>query len=123
MSLVNFIKAIDRAKYATYNPENPGCSKANPIVIEETEGYVHLEYEILDALLRPVPYRCADYKVVKQQLVHQGDHKLDVLTVNIYSSPIVDIDEEGNFVRGDRVLEGTEEYWFDITAGFDAMAF
>lgn len=111
----------ERAKYASYNPDNPGCSQNNPIVINETEGYVHLEYEILDALLRPIPFRNAEYVIVKQRLVSQGDRKLDAFTVNTYHSPAVDVDVDGCLVRGEPVLQSVEEYWFDITAGYDAL--
>ena len=116
-----FIPLNERSKYATYNPKNPGCSQSNPIVISETEGYVHLEYEILDALLRPIPFRNAEYKFVGQRLEIQGDRKLDVLTVNVYHRPVVDVDEDGNLVRSEPILQSVEEYWFDITAGYDAL--
>ena len=32
-------------------------------------------------------------------------------------------DADGKFVIPEPEFLGTEEYWFDITAGYDAMAF
>ncbi len=112
-----------RARYETYDPANLGCSPDNPIIIEETDEYVHLEYELLEFILRPVPYRFVDYKVEKQSLVQKGDRHLDSLKVRIYSHPIMRQDADGKFVIPEPEFLGTEEYWFDITAGYDAMAF
>ena len=111
-----------RARYETYDSANPGCSPDNPIMIEETDGYVHLEYELLEFILRPAPYRFVDYKVEKQSLVQVGDRHLDSLKVRIYSHPIMHQDADGKFVIPEPEFLGTEEYWFDITAGYNARA-
>ena len=110
-----------RARYARYDAANPGCSKENPIVIAETEDYVDLEYEVLKQLLRPVPFRFVDWRVVRQRLIGDGGRKLDEMTVEVSTHPIA------RFVDGDIIIPeseplGTETYWFDITAGFNAIS-
>jgi len=40
----------DRKKYHKYDTDNLGCRIEKPILIEETEDYVNLEYEILAEL-------------------------------------------------------------------------
>ena len=111
----------DRKRYHQYTPDNLGCSMENPIIIEETEDYVHLEYEILEYLIRPVPYRFPDYELEKQRLICHDGKYLDALTVKVYTHPLLDMDENGNFHRSEPVFLGTEEYWFDITAGYNAI--
>ena len=59
----------DRKGYHQYTPDNLGCCMENSILIEETEDYVGLEYEILEYLLRSVPYRFVDYELEKQRLI------------------------------------------------------
>ena len=110
-----------RARYARYDTANPGCSRENPIVIAETEDYVDLEYEVLEQLLRPVPFRFVDWRVVRQRLIGDGERKLDEMTVEVSTHPIA------RFVDGDIIIPeseplGTETYWFDITAGFNAIS-
>ena len=79
-------------------------SRENPIVIEETEGYVRQEYKLLDSLLNPGPFRFVDYKLKCQRLVHDGCRVMDVLTVEKFSV----FEQE---------LLGTEEFRFDIRQG------
>ena len=112
----------DRKKYHKYDTDNLGCRIEKPILIEETEDYVNLEYEILEYLLRPVPYRFVDYELEKQRLICHNGKYLDALTVKVYTHPLLDMDENGNFHRSEPIFLGTEEYWFDITAGYEAMS-
>ena len=111
----------DRMGYMAYDPSNPGCSIDKPILIAEAEDYVRLEYELLEYLLRPVPFRFVDYELEKQRLIcHEGKY-LDALTVRTYAHPLLEMDENGDFRRPEPTFLGTEEYWFDITAGYEAM--
>ena len=111
-----------RERYGWYDRSNPGCSEENPIVISLAEDYVDLEYKVLVRLLRPVPFRFVDYQVEKQRLLHRGERYLDVLTVRVYTHPLLQSGDDGMPFRPEREFLGTEEYWFDITAGFDAIA-
>lgn len=111
----------DRRRYARYDPANPGCSKDNPVFIDVTEDYVRLEYEILERLLRPVPFRFVDYKVEMQRLICCGERRLDVLTVKVYTHSQAEFKGDGSPVLPERKFLGTEEYWFDVTAGFEAL--
>ena len=111
----------DRKGYHQYTPDNLGCCMEKPILIEETEDYVGLEYEILEYLLRSVPYRFVDYELEKQRLICHDGKYLDALSVNVYTHPLLNMDENGNFHRPEPIFLGTEEYWFDITAGYTAM--
>ena len=108
----------DRKKYAEYNPDNLGCSIEKPIVVGEAGDYVHLEYELLEYLLRPVPYRYVDYEVVAQRLICRDGKYFDALTVKVYSHPSLQRCENGVFMRPEPIFLGTEEYWFDVTVGF-----
>ncbi len=111
----------DRKKYHKYDTDNLGCRIEKPILIEETEDYVNLEYEILEYLLRPVPYRFVDYEFEKQRLICHDGRYLDVLTVNVYTHPLLNMDENGDLCRSEPIFLDCEEYWFDITAGYTAM--
>ena len=109
-----------RARYARYDAANPGCSRENPIVITEKEDYVGLEYDVLEQILRPVPYRFVDWQVVEQRLIHDGDRDMDELKVAIFSHPTASWND-GNIIMPDPEPLGTEVYWFDITVGFKAL--
>ena len=111
-----------RERYGRYDRSNPGCSEENPIVISQAADYVDLEYKVLERLLRPVPFRFVDYEVEKQMLVGSGGLHLDCLTVRVYTHPLLQSGDDGMPFRPEREFLGTEEYWFDITAGFDATA-
>ena len=112
-----------RARYESYDTANPGCSPENPIVIDQTDDYVHLEYELLEQILRQSPYRFVDYEVVKQCFRMHGERALDVLTVNVYTHPIMRMNDDGNFIMPEREFLGTEDYWFDVTAGYTSLSF
>ena len=105
------LTAEQRARYGRYDRGNPGCSKEGAIVISETVGYVHLEYEVLECLLEGNS-RHVDYRVIKQRLIEEGGRYYDELLVETSS-----LDGE----KGDEVT-AVEEYWFDITAGFNSLS-
>lgn len=91
---------VEEEEYVTYNPNNRGCNIGDPIVITRTEGYVRLEYEILDELIIAYP-RFSSYERIMQQLIGDNERSIDILTVNV---------------------DGHEEkYYFDITAGLNTM--
>ena len=112
----------ERRRYERYDRANPGCSMENPVVISLTEDYVDIEYKVLERLLRPVPFRFVDYEFVRQALVGSGRRHLDRLTVDVYTHPLLSFGDDGVPFLPEREFLGTEEYWFDITAGFDALA-
>jgi hypothetical protein len=91
---------VEEEEYVTYNPNNRGCNIGDPIVITRTEGYVRLEYEILDELIIAYP-RFSSYERIMQQLIGDNERSIDILTVDV---------------------DGHEEkYYFDITAGLNTM--
>lgn len=109
-----------RARYERYDAANPGCSLDHPIVITETENYVGLEYDVLELILRPVPYRFVDWRVVEQRLLHVGDRSIDELKVDVSTHPIAEWND-GDVILPEPEPLGTETYWFDVTAGFRAL--
>ena len=123
------LKTGDRARYREYDPSNPGCSPENPIVIRETEDYVHLEYRILRYIVCPEPFRIAEYEILSQALVCEGERHMDILTLRVHSYPAPftseDYDDvlDGVYTQKRECSAVTEEkYWFDITAGFQALS-
>lgn len=104
-------------EYAQYDPSRKDCNPDDPFVITETEGYVHIEYVMLDALCdgeyRPNHHR-ADIK--KQSLRSIDGRMMDVVEVEVteltlsYNSEI------------ELHVIGTETYYFDITNGFRSLS-
>ena len=121
MKANGILTSKERRVYERYDQSNLGCAMDRPVLIEETEDYIHLEYEILAYLLRPVPYRFVDYGLEEQRLICHEEKYLDALLVRVYTHPLLDMDENGNLIRPEPEFLGTEEYWFDITAGYNAM--
>ena len=73
MKANGILTSKERRVYERYDQSNLGCAMDRPVLIEETEDYIHLEYEILAYLLRPVPYRFVDYELEEQRLIcHEG---------------------------------------------------
>ena len=83
-----------------------GNDKEHPIVITETDDYVHLEYVIADILFKR---KGLDAKMISQRCNWVGEKKLDRLCFEVKSVQ-------------DKKLRKMDMY-FDITAGFDAMGF
>ena len=89
------------------NSELPiGNDEEHPIVIKETDGYVHLEYVITDILFR---LKNLESKMISQRFNMVGDKKLHQLCFEVKSAR-------------DKKLREVNVY-FDITAGYDAMGF
>ena len=107
-------------RYWRYDPANPGCSLQHPVVIDETEDYVHLEYEVLPFIVGAFPYPFVDYRVQQQALVFEGDRALDILTVELTEPRLPSPDGAGSDSEP-RVL-GTKDYYFDITSGYNAIS-
>ena len=91
-----------------YNNANKGCSKANPIVIKETDDYVHLEYCLVGVLLGPLSGRGCEYRRRRQRLLEQRKKMIDCLTFEVWKA-------------GSPSGSTQEEYFFDITAGFNNL--
>ena len=83
-----------------------GYDEEHPIVIMETDGYVHLEYVITDILFR---VKDLESKMISQRFNMVGEKKLDQLCFEVKSAH----DKKAREVN----------VYFDITAGCDAMAF
>ena len=81
-----------------------GKDKEHPIVITETEGYVHLEFVITDILFK---LKNLESKMISQQCISAGNKKLDHLRFNVKSAQ-------------DKKPREMDVY-FDITAGYEAI--
>ncbi len=82
-----------------------GKDKEHPIVITETDGYVHLEYVISDILFQ---LKNLESKMIAQHLISVGDKKLDRLCSEVKSAQ-------------DKKPKEMEVY-FEITAGCNALS-
>ncbi len=82
-----------------------GNDKEHPIVITETDGYVHLEYVITDILFL---LKNLEAKMITQQCLSVGDKILDRLCFEVNSAQ-------------DKNPKEMNVY-FDITAGYDALS-
>ena len=82
-----------------------GKDKEHPIVITETDGYVHLEYVISGILFQ---LKNLESKMIAQHLISVGDKKLDRLCFEVKSAQ-------------DKKPKEMEVY-FDITAGCNALS-
>ena len=80
-----------------------GNDKEHPIVITETDGYVHLEYVITDILFQ---LKNLDSKMISQHCLSVGDKILDHLCFEVESAQDKKPREMG--------------VYFDITAGYNA---
>ena len=96
---------IDVSK--SLNSELPiGNDEEHPIVITETDGYVHLEYVVAEILFTA---KELESKMVSQSFNMVDDKKLDRLRFEVKSAH----DKKPREVN----------MYFDITAGYDAMGF
>jgi hypothetical protein len=83
-----------------------GNDEEHPIVITETDGFVHLEYVITDILFQ---LKNLDSEMISQQCISVGDKKLDRLCFEVTSAQ-------------DKKPRKMDVY-FDITAGYNASLF
>jgi len=118
----NIYHTKQRKVYAEYITSNLGCSSMNPIVINEIDDYVHLEYELLEFLLRPSPYRFVDYEVLRQALISENGRAIDKLTVEVSKHPLLSFEEVCSGYEPPKEVLGIEEYYFDITEGYMALS-
>jgi hypothetical protein len=77
----------------------------HPIVITETDGYVHLEYVITDILFQ---LKNLEAKMTTQQCLSFGDKKLDRLCFEVKSTQNKEPKEM--------------DVYFDITAGYNTVS-
>ena len=82
-----------------------GNDEEHPIVITETDGYVHLEYVITDILFQ---LKKLEAKMTAQQCISVGDKKLDRLCFEVKSTQ----DKEPKEM----------DVYFDITAGYNTVS-
>ena len=82
-----------------------GNDMEHPIVITETDGYVHLEYVITDILFQ---LKNLESKLVSQHCLSVGDKKLDRLCFEVKSAQ-------------DKKPRKMDVY-FDITSGYNALS-
>lgn len=81
-----------------------GNDMEHPIVITETDGYVHLEYVITDILFQ---LKNLDSKMISQHCLSVGDKRLDRLCFEVKTPQ-------------DKKPKEMDMY-FDITAGYNAL--
>ena len=109
----------DRARYAQYDPANPGCNPDHPIVIPRMPDdmdpcYAEDEEMELGRMLCPIPYRCVDYEVVSDGFESHGDRLLDHLKVAVYTHPLLTEDADGELYLPHPRFLGYEDYWFQF---------
>lgn len=115
----NIYHTKQRKIYERYNTSNLGCNINNPIVINETEKYVHLEYELLEYIMRPTPFRFVDYEVMSQELLSDNDKCIDKLTLEVSKHPLLSLEELENISEPVKEVLGQEDYFFDISVGIN----
>lgn len=96
----------DYSDYVVYNTSARGCNPGNPFIIDETEGYVGLEYEVIGWILETARGIECQWRLLEQRLYSQ-------------------IADDGSERQIDELLlsvDGQEEsYYFDITVGIRAL--
>lgn len=108
----------EHARYAVYDSANPGCSEDNPVVIRDRRDIREREAALLEGFLCTIPHRYVDYEVERRvETVRNGRH-LDHWTVRVYTHPLLAEGEDGRPYLPQRRYLGTEDYWFDVTAGW-----
>lgn len=90
----------DYSSYSNYDANARGCNLENPFIIDEKEGYVGLEYEVIGWILETARGEECQWRLLKQRLYSQTA-------------------EDGSQRQIDELLlsvDGQEEtYYFDIT--------
>lgn len=100
---INVVELIVELRKTGEGKLHIGNEEEHPIVITETDGYVHLEYVITDILFQ---LKNLEAKMTTQQCLSVGDKKLDRLCFEVKSAQ-------------DKKPRKMDVY-FDITAGYDA---
>lgn len=120
-SFLEYDPSGDRARYASYDRSNPGCSENNPLVVPDSRDVRRREAELLEGLLCTIPHRYVDYEVERRAESTRNGHDLDHYTVRVFTHPLLAEGEDGRPYLPARRYIGTEEYWFDVTAGWKDM--
>jgi len=89
-----------------YNRNNIGCNVDAPIVINKANNYIRKEYCLAEGLLTEWTSRKRRFKLLSQRLLSVNGRKIDCLTYKVCAP-------DGKIT--------TEEYYFDITVGYEAM--
>ena len=97
----------DYSDYIVYNTSARGCNPENPFIIDETEGYVGLEYEVIGWILETARDEECQWRLLKQRL----------LSTTVEDGIRRHIDELLLSVDGQE-----ESYYFDITVGMKALS-
>ena len=96
----------DYRDYVVYHTSARGCNPRNPFIIDETEGYVGLEYEVIGWILETARGEECQWRLLEQRLYYQtaddgSQRQIDELLLSV---------------------DGQEEsYYFDITVGMQAL--
>ena len=97
----------DYRDYVVYNTSARGCNPRNPFIIDEIDGYVGLEYEVIGWILETARGIECQWRLLEQRLYSQ-------------------ITDDGSQRQIDELLllvDGQEEsYYFDITVGMQALS-
>lgn len=100
---INVVELIVELRKTGESKLHIGNDEEHPIVITETDSYVHLEYVITDILFQ---LKNLEAKMTAQQCISVGDKKLDRLCFEVES------------VQDTKPRE--MDVYFDITAGYNA---
>lgn len=117
-SFLEYDPSGDRARYASYDRSNPGCSEDNPLVVPDSRDVRRREADLLEGLLCTIPHRYVDYEVERRVESRRNGRDLDHYTVRVFTHPLLAEGEDGRPYLPARRHIGTEEYWFDVTAGW-----
>ena len=117
-SFLEYEPSGERARYARYDRSNPGCSEDNPLVVPDSRNVRRREAGLLEGLLCTIPHRYVDYEVERRVESRRNGRDLDHYTVRVFSHPLLAEGEDGRPYLPARRYLGTEEYWFDVTAGW-----
>lgn len=105
------------ARYARYDPSNPGCNADDPIVITEDNCEVWENLE-LAFLLHGVPYRYVQYEVVKRRTTRSNGRLVDHIRVRVSTYPLLTEAANGELYIPASKFIGYEDYWFDVEDGY-----
>ena len=101
------VPLADYGDYVVYNTSARGCNPEKPFMIDEKEGYVDLEYEVIGWILETARGEECQWRLLKQRLYSQTE-------------------DDGCQRQIDELLllvDGQEEsYYFDITVGMKALS-
>ncbi len=106
------------AQYAEYDTANLGCSPDHPFVIPMPADPEHLfeedEDDLLERVLRPIPYRYVDYEIADLKSLNLDGRTIDHIRVRVSTHPLLTEDQDGYLYLPDPQFLGYEDYWFEI---------